>query len=293
MPAVSIGLPVYNGAVYLEAALDSILAQDFTDFEVIISDNASTDTTEEICRRYAANDSRIQYSRLPENQGAARNYNRVFELSSGKYFKWAAHDDVLHPHFLTRCVEVFEQGGDSLSLVHVSAEFIDESGAVVRPDGDRMHAVSNLAAVRAFRVLQSMSMVAAVFGLFRRETLEKTRLIGSFISSDYVLLLETAILGKVVYTPGEPLFQRREHEKMSRLANKSDSDVLKWFDPNAKSRLSARSRLYLEYLKSVFRLEKLNFFNRLVCAAAVVTGVVLKRTRVAVGRWRRQVFARS
>ena len=99
-PRVSIGLPVYNGENFLEFALDSILGQTFQDFELIISDNASTDATESICRRYAAKDSRIRYYRNPNNQGAAQNYNRVFALARGEYFKWAAHDDVCKPNYL-------------------------------------------------------------------------------------------------------------------------------------------------------------------------------------------------
>jgi glycosyltransferase involved in cell wall biosynthesis len=108
-PRVSIGLPVYNGENYLAETLDSILAQTFTDFEVIISDNASTDRTETICRQYAAQDRRIRYLRNTSNLGAAKNYNRVFELSQGEYFKWNGHDDPLAPVFLERCVAVLDR----------------------------------------------------------------------------------------------------------------------------------------------------------------------------------------
>ena len=107
-PRVSIGMPVFNGENYLAEALDSLLTQTFSDFELIISDNASTDKTEEICRAYAVRDQRIRYFRNQENLGASRNYNRVFELSSGEYFKWAAHDDLCAPEFLGRCVDVLD-----------------------------------------------------------------------------------------------------------------------------------------------------------------------------------------
>ena len=96
VPRVTIGLPVYNGENYLAEAIDSILGQTFTDFELIISDNASTDRTEEICRRYAAEDDRIRYFRHDRNRGASPNYNFTVEKARGEYFKWAAHDDVLH-----------------------------------------------------------------------------------------------------------------------------------------------------------------------------------------------------
>ena len=92
-PLVSIGVPVFNGEKGLAVALDSLIGQDYHNLEIIISDNASTDATSKICEEYVGKDSRIKYSRLEENIGAALNFNRVFERSSGKYFMWAAHDD--------------------------------------------------------------------------------------------------------------------------------------------------------------------------------------------------------
>ncbi len=103
-PPVAIGLPVFNAEKYLSQAVDSILAQTFSDFHLIISDNASTDRTQEICQAYAAQDNRIRYSRNHRNLGASPNFNRVFELSSHQYFKWAPHDDMIAPEFLARCV---------------------------------------------------------------------------------------------------------------------------------------------------------------------------------------------
>src|SRR5689334_18309225 len=108
-PKLSVGLPVYNGEAYLRTALESIVTQDYQDFELIISDNASQDGTAAICREYAQRDKRIRYYREEANRGGARNLNRVFELSRGKYFKWAAHDDVCLPGFFRRCVEVFDR----------------------------------------------------------------------------------------------------------------------------------------------------------------------------------------
>src|SRR5688500_7627492 len=91
-PLLSIALPVYNGERYLRETLDSLLNQSFADYELVIVDNASTDATEAIAREYADGDGRITYHRNPENVGAARNFNAAFEMTSGRYFKWAAHD---------------------------------------------------------------------------------------------------------------------------------------------------------------------------------------------------------
>src|SRR5882762_3625197 len=96
-PKVSVGLPVYNGEKYLRLALDSLLKQEFKEFEVVISDNASTDGTAEICKRYAEKDKRIRYHRNHSNIGAGPNYKKVFDLSGGEFFKWCAHDDICHP----------------------------------------------------------------------------------------------------------------------------------------------------------------------------------------------------
>jgi len=94
-PKVSIGMPVYNGEPFIREALDSLLAQTFTDFELIISDNASTDGTEAICREYAARDARIRYVRQAENRGVGANFKFVLEEAVGGYFMWTAVDDRL------------------------------------------------------------------------------------------------------------------------------------------------------------------------------------------------------
>ncbi|MER3486233.1 MAG: hypothetical protein C4345_09945 [Chloroflexota bacterium] len=129
-PRVSIGLPVYNRQQYVGEAIESILAQTFADFELIISDNASTDATGVICQEYARKDARVRYYRNAINIGAAKNFNRVFHLSSGEYFKWMASDDICAPTFIERCVEALD-GDTGAVLAYSRARCIDEHGAVV------------------------------------------------------------------------------------------------------------------------------------------------------------------
>ncbi len=291
MVNVSIGLPVFNGGEFLEPTLKSILSQTYDDYELIISDNASTDATQEICESYAGRDKRIKYTRLESNIGAAPNYNRVFDLASGKYFKWAAHDDLLRPEFLETCVRAFESCTDRPVLIYPTSEFIDDRGEYLRSDTDRMHSVSRFASVRAFQILQSMNLIVSIFGLFDRERLATTQLIGSYVGSDYVLMFETSLRGKIVRLDGTPLFQRRIHQGSSRRANVSKEDALRWFDPGATSNLSIRQKLYLEYAKSIFRSGDLSMGSKLVCFVAMVLSVSLRRARVALGRWRRKLFA--
>lgn len=214
-PRVSIGLPVYNGADYLREALDSLLAQTFTDLEVIICDNASTDETEVICKEYASRDERVRYERQPTNLGAAANYNRCFALARGDYFKWQAHDDVCRPRFVERCVEVLD-GPDAadVAVVHPRAVLIDADGEVIRDDDDDLALPESRPAARFAHVIHQVRAANAVFGLFRREVLAATPLIGVYPASDWMLLAEVALHGRIEIVD-EVLFERRIHDGAS------------------------------------------------------------------------------
>ena len=283
MPTVSIGLPVFNGEQYLEQAINSILGQTFGDLELVISDNASTDSTTDIIRSFADRDARVRWSRFEDNRGAAPNYNHVFEQANGRYFKWAAHDDILKPEFIETCVEAHRVEGPDVVTVYPPSEFIDEFGAVTHRDLDTQHTDSARSAVRAYQVLQRMSMAHAVFGLHDAAQLRRTGLIGNFVSSDYVLLLQLALLGQIVQLDAEPLFQRRVHPKMSRVANRTKADVLQWFDPKAESRLSEQNRLRVEYARSPFVVEGLHPVQRLAAFVSVVSGFTVSYVRVKRG----------
>ncbi len=112
-PRVSIGMPVFNGEAFLSQAIQSLLEQTYVDFELIISDNTSTDGTESICRKYALQDSRIRYVRNSENVGLESNFQRVFDLSQGELFMWAAHDDLWEPEFIEELVDLLERSPDA------------------------------------------------------------------------------------------------------------------------------------------------------------------------------------
>src|SRR5680860_1035425 len=124
---VSVGMPVYNGEKYVGAALECLLSQTLTDFELIISDNASTDRTESICRSYAARDSRVRYFRNEQNTGGTANFNRVLELASSEYFKWACHDDLHAPTYLEQCAGILDRN-PSFVLCHSKTRHIDSNG---------------------------------------------------------------------------------------------------------------------------------------------------------------------
>src|SRR5437867_8743488 len=136
-PRVNIGMPVYNGERFLEEAIDSMLNQSFKDFELIISDNASTDRTQEICRAYLARDRRIRYFQNQTNLGATANFNRVFELSSGEYFKLANADDLSAPDLLAKCVAVLDAHPEVV-LCYPKTTIIDENGDMIRQYEDNL-----------------------------------------------------------------------------------------------------------------------------------------------------------
>lgn len=252
VPRVTIGLPIYNGQNYLAQTMDSILAQTYRDFEIIISDNASTDQTESICREYAARDERVHYYRNETNIGASANYNRVFELGQGAYFKWAAHDDLLAPTYLERCVEVLDRYPDVV-LAYTQAKAIDDKGNIVKIYPGKHHFASPMPRERFYEFVLDPHPVVAVFGLMRRDVLGRTRLIGKYAGSDRPLLSELSLLGKFYEVP-EHLFFYRFHEEQSWGGNKSAQAQQAWYDPRRAGKITfPQWRLLREHVRSIER----------------------------------------
>ncbi len=127
MPAVSVGMPVYNDVKFLSGALDSILAQSFTDFELIISDDCSTDGSQDICLKYANIDSRIIYIRQNKNLGISKNMMYLLQKSKGDYFMWAGNDDLWHRDFISKLVHALQKGKSCVAAFGPYID-IDEKG---------------------------------------------------------------------------------------------------------------------------------------------------------------------
>lgn len=228
IPRVSVGLPVYNGERYLAEAIDSLLAQTYDDFELIISDNASTDATQEICRGYCELDSRVSYTRNETNIGAAANYNRVFELSRGEYFRWAAHDDVCKPEFVERCVQALDSD-PSIVLASAKVQEIDEDSQPLSPYDYELLADSPRAHDRIRGQIRGHQCYE-IFGLIRREALLKTDLIGDYFAGDAVLLIRLVLMGRF-HEVNEPLFLSRRHSRQSEQFRHNMSAYAEWFQP--------------------------------------------------------------
>ena len=234
-PRLSIGLPVYNGENYLEAALDAVLAQSFDDFELIISDNASTDRTAAICERYAARDARIRYHRQSQNLGAAPNFNWVFAQARAPYFKWLAHDDLVQPGFLAACMHVLESDPSVVVASTRTAE-IDEQGRVIGTLHHNMRTDSPHPHVRFFDLINH-PYCYQIFGVIRSDVLAKTPLIQSFAGSDGCLLAELSLYGPIVERP-EVLFLMRNHPGRSTRAHTDHLRRAVWFDTRKNGKLS-------------------------------------------------------
>lgn len=272
-PRVSIGLPVFNGEAYLGEAIDSILAQTFTDFELIISDNASDDGTPGICQSYVEADSRVRYFRNDRNLGGAWNYNQVFALSSGRYFKWAAHDDNLEPAFLQRCVDVLDAHPE-ITLCYPKTRIIDESGAVTGDIESDIHLPQESAYERCkafFRRFQRVENFHCnpIFGLIRSDVLRQTALIGPYLRSDQILLAELALHGQFFEIP-EFLFARRDHGERAMHTNTSSSGQAEWFSPaNRGKKQYPRWTVFRENMRCVSRVP-LPWKDKIRCYAVVI-----------------------
>lgn len=199
-PLVSIGVPVFNGAKGLVRALDSLLEQDYSNLEIIISDNASTDATPEICGKYARKDSRVKYCRSEENLGAIWNFNRVFELSFGKYFMWAAHDDQRERSFVGTCVEKMEQCPDAVLCQTYTAMFIEGRGEMLcAAHLDSFEDVTGL--VERYRETLKRFPATAIYGLYRSSAMRKTQMYQKCIATDLAFIQELSVYGEFVQVP--------------------------------------------------------------------------------------------
>ncbi len=277
-PAVSIGLPVYNGENYVGQAIASVLAQSWQDFELIISDNASTDQTESICVAFAKADARIRYYRGDVNRGAAWNFNRVFHLSTGNYFRWLSHDDVLGTEALAQCVDHLESHSEVVLCAN-STGVIDSSGyRVFDAGGDSELAFQGLTEAREKRrvdlsrsaspvdryrgILLNSFRCYEVYGLIRRQVMAQTQLHPSYCGGEKVLLAELALQGKFSELSDVQFFCRWHDERFT--ANDSSAEQTEHMTPGKKAWgvLPHQYRATLGYLQ-LLASQRLSFAERL------------------------------
>ena len=295
-PRVSLGLPVFDGETYLEETIASIESQTMGDFELIICDNASTDRTEEICRKLAARDARVQYHRNDRNLGAAPNYNRTFELATAPYFKWVAYDDLLEPTFLEVCVDALDAADDDVVLVYPRTVLIDGDGDEIGLYDDRLDLRERSLSKRMVHFASKWRLCNPVFGVIRSDALARTSLIGAYPSSDVTLLGELALLGRYLELD-QPLFRRRIHARSSRQGELTMEEVEQWFDTSATPsrrwlKVSPRTGVFWRLLGTTLTADA-PVVSRLVAAPSFAAAWWIRRARVRGGELKQRVRDRS
>ena len=204
---VSIGMPIYNSEKYLRQALDSLLAQDYSNFELIISDNGSTDQTAKICQEYVDRDKRVHYYRTETNLGAGYNFKRVFELASGEFFMWAGSHDVWTPDYVSRLIRVL-QAEPNVVLAYTETYWIDGQGNNCTKELYHLDTRGMNVSDRVPVVIKSLSYCDLFYGLYRTSVLKKCRMGLNTLGSDHVLLMEVSLFGEIAEIPGKGFLRR-------------------------------------------------------------------------------------
>jgi len=250
-PRMSVGMPVYNGEAYLEEAIRSVLDQTYGDFELIISDNASTDRTESVCRDYASQDTRIVYTRNKENVGASKNYNRVFNLASGEYFRWFNADDVCAPKLHQRCIEVLDANRDAV-LCYGKTDIIDSGGRLIEHYHDHLDLQQDRSIDRFMLFFKVVGLTNVIYGLMRSAAVARTKLMGdgSYPAADVNFMAELTLFGKFIEIP-EQLFFRRMHDQASSWDRRNDEVQRVFWKGNAKRYTLPRWKKNYAYLKAI------------------------------------------
>ena len=281
-PKISLGMPIYNGAAFLRETLDSLLQQTFGDFELIISDNASTDETSDICRSYAKSDPRIRYERLIENAGAIANFNRLPTLATGEYYKWVAADDLCMPTFLESTLQRIESNTET-AWVHSDFGKIDQYGNVLTANDEASEGLAHSSQAMLPRkyhdsprqhkrfqgVLLGTTWCADIYGLIRKSVLEQSHPMPTCYGAEKVLLGELALRGKYDQVP-ETLFYQRVHAKTSGSMTTREEQEAYMAPQKKRSRLSGtRLALLKGHFRSIGNVS-MRHSERLFCLFAIL-----------------------
>lgn len=205
-PLVSIGMPVYNEARFIASALGSLTAQTFPNIEIVISDNASTDDTEKLCRQAMASDARIRYHRFSENRGVTENFRKVLEESRGDYFMWAAGHDLWSDNLIAHCVGLLEQCPDA-TIAFGSSQWIDGDGEALSKQSGWCDTRGMDPVARFFSVF--WGNMHPILGVMRMQVVREIKTIHSCVGSDLIMLLEMVLKGHFVHA-AQTVWYRRE-----------------------------------------------------------------------------------
>lgn len=275
-PRLTVGVPVFDGEAYLAQTLEALRKQEYEDFVVVVSDNASTDATESICRRFVELDPRFRYHREPENRGGAWNFTRVLELAGTELFAWNAADDVAEPGHLARCVAALDArpeaplAFDRVRLIDAGSRVFDELGdADLELDAPRP-------ADRVERFLRRQA-VHIEYGVWRTDFLRAIGGEPEIRGGDVVLGVRLLLRAPAVLVP-EQLFLSRRHEGQGSMLRGLLAQVRE-NRPDARFRLAfPQTRILVELVRSVLA-APLPAAERLACLRVVVTAWAVPRRR--------------
>lgn len=280
-PKVSYGLPVRNGAAHIERALTSLLAQDFEDFEIVISDNASDDETPSLCERFARADPRVRLLRNERDIGQVANFNRALECAQGEYFRWIGADDWLEPAYTSKCVEALDRDPSAIAV----STFQDHW----RDDGVRRYAEHRGAFVDSpsapDRFVRMMWFLSAgfvwydpIYSMFRRSALALTQRLRVIPDMDKALALELSVLGRFIHVSECLAHRRRETGgRMMRYER---------YHPSAPKSLDVAVWKSCGNFRRIARDAGFPFRQRLRCERAILRYWLNEERRLAKAWWR-------
>ena len=249
IPLVSIGMPVYNGERYLAEAIESLLAQDYQNMEIIICDNASIDTTPQICQQFQQQDSRIQYFQNKTNIGASNNFNRTFNMAKGEFFMWAAYDDLWDQTYIRKCVQKLKQHPEAILCV-TESEMIDEEGKIIGNGNEAIETINLSFSERLHQFFLNVGWIGSiVYGLYRVEYLKRTRLFLEEYGPDVILGLEIYLLGDVIKVD-ERLFSYRHFR------DKTHYDQIASISSNPDKQSNIAQASHTQLIKNLYQVLK-------------------------------------
>lgn len=272
-PLVSIGMPVYNEGAFIRESLDSLLAQDYRNLEIIISDNGSTDETADICREFAQLDGRVSYYRFDNNVGASQNFKSVLERASGKYFMWAAGHDLWSGNLIVETVRVLEEHPDA-ALAFGSTVWIDTNGEVFGRESGWTDTRGMDPIARFFTIL--WGNMHPILAVIRRSYLTEIPKIHSCAGSDLIMLSELVLKGDYIHATQTTWFRREfrgqesHREKLKRYKNKEYKLITSVLD-----KIFPLLRLPLELIRSVIR-SNLSKLEKLVVLVALIPAFIAR-----------------
>lgn len=276
-PLVSVALPVYNGAEYVDGCIAGVRAQTYENLELVIADAGSTDATGEICRRHADADDRVTYQRASTYRGVHENYQAALEAASGDFVCFVAADDAIDERFIERCMDAHRAEGD-LALVFATTAEIPESwrpGSGIPADtsyeDDRLELGSTSPAARLRELIRHLHACNAFNGVHRAEVIRATLPFGGHQGWDRVTLAQIVLRGRCHQLP-EHLQYRRVHAAQV-----------------SKGLYGARAeRLFNRKLPEIAYLESVNLFFKYVRAVVTAPLSAIDKARclgVVLVRW--------